>query len=137
MLGWKWNKYNNFWLFLHFFIYKNLRNVQEKRNLCSHLNAGNQELTNYYKQATINLFLYIVVISTRECCCWVKYISHLFNTPHTVVTYFENTSRTLIDGELDGHTHFDGMFIKSMTMSDSRVTPSPIHHTEGENYTIN
>ena len=61
-------------------------------------------------------------------------MSHLFNTPHTVVTYFENTSKTLIDGELDGHTHFDGIFIKSMTMSDSRVPPSPIHHTEGEIY---
>ena len=97
----------------YFIIFKNPRNLTEIKHLSSQMSTHNQELNNYFKQATTNPFSYIMVNLTQECGFKVKYLSHLFNTPHTVITYFQNSSRTLIDGEKEGRTRFDRMVLAS------------------------
>ena len=96
----------------YFIIFKNPRNVQEIGHLSSQMSTKNGELISYYKQATIAPFSYLMINLTQECEDKVKYLSHLFNNPNTVETYFDNNNVKLVDGGKCECTQFECMYIK-------------------------
>ena len=75
----------------YFIIFKNPRNVAEIRNLASQMTPGKLDLVKYYNEATTLPFSYLFINLTQECNRKTKYLSNLFNIPHRVNTYFNNT----------------------------------------------
>ena len=95
----------------YYIIFKNPRNALEIRNLASQMTPGNMDLVSYYMMATKQPFSYLYINLTQKCEYQVKYLSHLFNEAHTIQCYFDSKSTELIDGNRQGRTNFQRMYI--------------------------
>ena len=125
----------------YYIIFKNPRNALEIRNLASQMTPGNMDLVSYYMMATKQPFSYLYINLTQECDYQVKYLSHLFNEAHTIQCYFHSKSNELIDGNTQGRTNFQRMYINDgrlKTVNDNVhdyssdvVTPVYVNNRKG------
>ena len=53
---------------------------------------------------------------TQECNEEVKYLSHLFNKPHTINVYNKNAKKTLVDLNKGSQTNFQEMYDSSLRL---------------------
>ena len=81
----------------YFLVFKNPRNAREIRTLASQMTPGKMDLVNYYVKATEKPFSYLFINLTQQCHDQVKFLSHLFDTPHVVRTYYNSTFLSLHD----------------------------------------
>ena len=116
----------------YFIIFKNPRNMQEIRHLNTQMCPGKNELSLYYKLATLQPFSYIMINLTQECDDKVKYLSNLFNSPNEIQVYNDNEVKQLSDGNTNGRTQFYHMFYKKKTCSNPNVgmyTQNPMYNS--------
>ena len=100
----------------YYVVFKNPRNALEIRNLASQMTPGKMELVTYYTEATKHPFSYLFINLTQECEYQVKYLSYLFNTPHTVQSYSDSSTKELIDGLNNGRTNFKRLYINNTAL---------------------
>ena len=77
------------------------------------MTPGRMELVSYYTQATQNGHAYLFINVTQQCKDQVKYLSQLFNETHVVKAHMNGGRRDLTDGQNNGRTNFDKMFLNS------------------------
>ena len=97
----------------YYMIFKNPRNSQEIRTLASQMTPGKMQLISYYVEATKLPFSYLFLNLTQECPRQVKFLSHLFNTPHDLFAYDNGSVKVLTDSLENGRTNFSKMSFKS------------------------
>ena len=95
----------------YFLVFKNPRNAREIRTLASQMTPGKMDLVNYYVKATEKPFSYLLINLTQQCPDQVKFLSHLFNTPHVVRVYFNSSYLSLHDNHKGNRTNFSEMFL--------------------------
>lgn len=102
----------------YFIVFKNPRNSREIRTLSSQMTPGKMDLVNYYEKATERAFSYIFINVTQQCNDQVKFLSHLFDTPHVVRVYFNSTYLSLHDDHRGEATNFSSMFMTNEIVED-------------------
>ena len=97
-------------------LFKNPRNASTIRTLCQQMTPGKKDLLTYYNKATTDPYSYFFVNVTQECNEEVKYLSHLFNKPHTINVYNKNAKKTLVDLNKGSQTNFQEMYDSSLRL---------------------
>ena len=107
----------------YFSLFRNPRNAQEIRTLASQMSPGKLELVKYFAEATQDPFSYLWLNLTQECHPAVKYLSHLFFTPHVVRTYNNGKMEEMSDLLNNGRTNFSEMYFKTNFHNPSSNLP--------------
>ena len=102
----------------YFLVFKNPRNAREIRTLASQMTPGKMDLVNYYEKATEKPFTYLFINLTQQCQEQVRFLSHLFDKPHVVRTYYNSTFLSLHDSHQEKRTNYSKMFMTNEIVED-------------------
>ena len=92
-------------------MFKNPINASEIRTLASRMTPGKRELVDYYNKATEQPFSYLFINLTQQCKPQTKFLSHLFDIPHVVRAYYNNSIKGLHDNHQTSYTDYSNMIM--------------------------
>ena len=88
----------------YYAVFKNPRNALEIRTLAHQMTPGTMDLVSYFTKATQDPYSYLFINFTQECEPKVKFLSELFNKPHSVKVYNDHDSKFLYDNKRSSRT---------------------------------